>query len=266
MKKLAFCLRGHLRCWGDMRQKILEHIVSLSSKFEVTVFIASPPNSEFKIHGVYTKVEDSSLDDAVNFLRTHGVTVGDYLEISQTDIDAVATPVLMDNVGKNLFTRKMCNALKRRWSYQNKTKFDIVLDTRPDVFLEIDTNKFPEQIDDFEYYSNHFKYKETDLKFLDAIPSIHHGDVYFISNDFTNDLLSASLDFENWYHNKLIFRTDPHDALGSIERLMYMRRLEPTFIRGVIYRPWSLDVANTWNFDLLMRNLKKFDSTTGIDR
>ena len=222
--KIAVLIRGQFREWNNAKHSLFKALNPFEEHHDITYFFATWETSYFALEptpdGVIEKCENLVLS-AADIDRIHQDFSGKsfFLEIVSVEkaLKLFDGLELQEEYHQISYIRHIVGMMKQNYEIENDCYFDVVVETRPDIFiLPYEEDKIPvaELIPNFvfhsasEYLTRGQNIIYSDRGFYD-VNTLFVDDLIFISNGLTSDIITGEFCF--LFHNrKLSFFKNIH--------------------------------------------------------
>lgn len=234
MRTIAVNIRGQYRDWDKARHSIFAMLDPVEPHANVVYFFTTWDIS-YHMVGVANGVNTAYLDyQVINDKEVIGDSFGDRLvggiQILSTDVARNMLDIrLPEEYELIMFMRHAANNMKRQYEQDNDMVFDIVIETRPDLYvvpgdsvdniISLDDNPLPDFLIQCD---RRLQRKHTIYQSSNVASSVFVNDLMFVCNSFTADLLNNELFHAIENTKKAIFKSWAHD---HILEYMYSQKM-----------------------------------------
>lgn len=196
---VAFIFRGHWREWNNSKYGFLHSLGKLSQECNLVVFIATWEKSNYGIqvssdgYEYSTEDEEFDLDSVMGDLTSIGLVIGGVKVLDEKKARETITVRDQENYELISFLRTIGNSLKIQYEVENDLIFDLVIETRSDLFFVIeDTKKALSRVHDFKVDAQCFFPKSKTVPITERQSMIDFvGDLHFRMSSPTSDVLNT---------------------------------------------------------------------------
>lgn len=235
-KQLAVILRGQIREWKNAKFNFFKSMSRFESVYDITYFFVTWDHNYFstinddvtsvKLHQL-KKVSTIELLDIKNDFV--GKKLGALKVLSYQNVNAfMKTFKLAEEYHLISYVRYIGGLIKQSYELENEVFFDLVIETRPDIFIlpqDYESEEFDktisESLPNFVYRAKTdiFSREENlvaDEYFTTNLNSMFIDDVIFISNGLTSDILTSEFAFLfSSRYDKIQQHMFPHTLLAD---------------------------------------------------
>lgn len=253
--KIAILIRGQLREWNNSKSNIFQAFKPFEENHEVTYFFATWDTSYVNVSSLNDPNVKLNLTNVTNFHAEQIRRDFDGKNLVLKIVDSEKAKNMFDGLSlqeeyQNIsFIRHFVGMMKQNYEIENDVEFDLVIETRPDIFIQpyLDRN-FAElkKIPNFAFHStSEFLPRGSDKihvnsKFFD-FNTMFVDDLMFISNGLTSDIITGEFCF--LFHNRdyyFIKMIHPHNILCDYflnMKLINIHNISEFFSNISILRP-----------------------------
>jgi UDP-N-acetylglucosamine diphosphorylase / glucose-1-phosphate thymidylyltransferase / UDP-N-acetylgalactosamine diphosphorylase / glucosamine-1-phosphate N-acetyltransferase / galactosamine-1-phosphate N-acetyltransferase len=233
MRSIAVNIRGQYREWEKSKHSLFNMFDFLNGEANVVYFFTTWETS-------YHTIGNLEINKTCVDFKKLGLTVEDIsksfgdrqvggVQILSPEMAKKMVPArLPEEYDQIMFVRYAANELKKKYEIENEMVFDMVVETRPDLFFVPVNNRDnmicrqSNPLHNFEILVDNPLQRENIIdKSKKFATSVFVNDLMFVCNSFTADLLNLELVYAMEKQKNLFYEPLAHDRV--LEHMFYMK-------------------------------------------
>ena len=256
---VAVLIRGQLREWDNSKHSLMKNFNLFEKHHNVVYFFATWDSSYFStltdinrkdyIHEK-TKIQEATTKSIKNDFKGKNLILK--IVEQETVNEMIGNLKLLEEYQLISYIRNIAGLMKQNYEIENDIQFDVVIETRPDLFVLPNDESSHSPTGPLDPIPNFVLHAATEFLPL-AVENIHLNplafnlnslfvhDIIFISNGLTSDIITGEFSYLN--HNKkryFLKMVHPHNMLCDYFlnfKLINMGNMSKYFYKYEILRP-----------------------------